>query len=377
MQPIHSPDLFEYDQSLPPAENIALSSTGSNSSFNFEPSILDSYDISSIYSLPLPNGNGSLDHTAGLLLPFPRHDDVLHDIGIDTSWPPFQRIQESPKILTPECGIFLNDDDQRALDHFQTTFSLSQTTRDPEWSTPALLLRHALRKSEMLLHFIIAISLADMALHLPDPQQLQMAALAHYESGTQEIVKPLEDDTFSTHISRLGSFYCIYVYMSGQIFFSKAKLDRLSLTTADYLIKHKLVNVSLSPSNGQDGRAERSFVSRLILWLIKLDSQCTFLGSTPSLIHLFQERPNDLTAILSESRLALQLNWGARYPISQSIRDIESSLPVDMMSEMFIILADASVICGCLQEKVDETRWEELDSQLDLMEVVSSPSPSL
>ncbi|KAF7892020.1 hypothetical protein EAF00_008322 [Botryotinia globosa] len=68
-----------------------------------------------------------------------------------------------------EHGVSLNNDEELALTHYRTVFSLSQTTRDPQWSTPTLLLIYALKHSEMLLHLILAVSLHDMP---PNPDSI-------------------------------------------------------------------------------------------------------------------------------------------------------------------------------------------------------------
>ncbi|KAG4032665.1 hypothetical protein MFRU_006g01330 [Monilinia fructicola] len=243
----------------------------------------------------------------------------------------------------PENGIRLNRDEDLALTHYRTIFSPSQTTRDPQWSTPALLLLHGLNNSQMLLHLILAVSLHDM----PPTNLSREIGHKHYEQGTEQLMQALQHENFVEHLAVLASFFCIHMYMlrsSGAIL---SKLDRLSLTATEYLNKYQLTIYTheQSPSTGQDwtkNRAERSLIARVIMWLLKMDAQASFLGCKPSLVEHFEVHPEQLSAVQAESRLALQLNWGAEYPISQSIRDIESCLPVDMMTDMLLLCCKIS-----------------------------------
>ncbi|TGO15829.1 hypothetical protein BTUL_0035g00330 [Botrytis tulipae] len=245
-----------------------------------------------------------------------------------------------------ENGMSLNNDEELALTHYRTAYSLSQTTRDPHWSTPTLLLIHALKHSEMLLHLILAVSLHDMPSNPDSVSRLRQTGHKHYEKGTEQLMQALQCENPADHLAILAAFYCIHMYMSRSNGTIISKLDRLSLTAIEHLTKHNLIvthaQSSLAKQSSTKSGAERSLIARIIMWLLKMDAQGSFLGCKPNLANHFQAHPDQLLAIQAESRLALQLNWGAEYPISQSIRDIESCLPVDMMSDMLILCCKIS-----------------------------------
>ncbi|KAL3417648.1 hypothetical protein PVAG01_10658 [Phlyctema vagabunda] len=314
--------------------------------------------------------------SADWLLPDPQSINLPARTSL--SLQPFQQFPiasiSSLQRTVPDHRMSLDPEEELALTHYRTAFSLSQTTRDPQWSTPALLLLHALKHSEMLLHLILAVSLHDMSSDAPDVSRLRRDGHRHYEKGTEQLMQTLQCDTGIDHLAVLASFYCIYMYMSRSSGTVLSKLDRLSLAATEHLEKHKLTvpDYGSTPSGRQDPaqkRAERSLIARTIMWLMKIDAQGSFLGCKSSLVDHFQAHPEQLSAVQADSRLALQLNWGAEYPISQSIRDIESCLPVDMMTDMLVFNCKISDLSHMLPSPEADIRFTKLQEELAALEL--------
>ncbi|KAF7950097.1 hypothetical protein EAE96_007396 [Botrytis aclada] len=226
----------------------------------------------------------------------------------------------------------------------------------------------------MLLHLILAVSLHDMPSDPESVSRLRQIGHKHYEKGTEQLMQALQCENSADHLAILASFYCIYMYMSRSNGTIISKLDRLSLTAIDHLTKHNLIVPKHGPSPPTDQnltkiRAERSLTARVIMWLLKTDAQGSFLGCKPNLANHFQAHPDQLLATQAESRLALQLNWGAEYPISQSIRDIESCLPVDMMSEMLILCCKISEFSHKTPFTGEDTMQESLQKEFAALEI--------
>jgi hypothetical protein len=285
-----------------------------------------------------------------------------------------------------EDGSMLTEDEKKALTYFRTCFSLSQTTRDPQWSTTTLLLDHGLKDSTMLLHLILAVSLYDLQFRGELPAHENQAAQTHYETGAQGLAQALQNEETFDHIGVLGSLYCVYAYMSRQSLVSSSKVDRLSYTALEYIKKKGLDICFLTPIENSTAnppetvaamRREYSLVARLIMWLFKIDSQCGFLGCKPILLEYFQARPQLLEGVHATSRLALQLNWCRHYPISQSIRDIESTMSVDMMVDLLITSHRINSLSQVSPLDVDGYGFSELRKCLDRVEVVSQLSPGI
>ncbi|KAM0133529.1 hypothetical protein ACHAO1_006186 [Botrytis cinerea] len=320
--------------------------------------------------------NMLLDPVAEWLLPDPQSLNAY--AGTNCSPLSFEPLVIAKILSTQERslenGMCLNNDEELALTHYRTAFSLSQTTRDPQWSTPTLLLIHALKHSEMLLHLILAVSLHDMPSNPDNVSRLRQNGHRHYEKGTEQLMQALQFESPADHLAILASFYCIYMYMSRSNGTIISKLDRLSLTAIDHLTKHNLIVpiYGQSPSTNQNSTkngAERSLIARIIMWLLKMDAQGSFLGCKPNLANHFQTHPDQLLAVKAESRLALQLNWGTEYPISQSIRDIESCLPVDMMSDMLILCCKISDYSHKPPYTEEDLRQESLQKEFTALEI--------
>lgn len=326
----------------------------------------------------VPEGDLLLDTSAEWLLPNPQSLNAYSRTDynpLSFEQLPIANISSSQG-FAPENGMSLNNDEEMALTHYRTTFSLSQTTRDPQWSTAALLLRHGLKHSEMLLHLILAVSLHDMPSDPAIVGRLRQTGHKHYEKGTEQLMQALQCEDFADHLAILASFYCIHTYMSHSNGTIISKLDRLSHTATEHLKKHNLimplrgVQASLH-HNLTKNSAERSLIARMILWLLKTDAHGSFLGCKPSIVNHFQAHPDLLSAIQAESRLALQLNWGAEYPISQSIRDIESTLPVDMMINMLVLCGKISEFSQSASNPESTHMLAGLQKELAALEIVS------
>lgn len=322
---------------------------------------------------------GIMELNADWLLPYPQNIEM-----------PFTNVGHQLKTLsitsaTPVNaitirGLPLSDVEKQALDYFRTSFSLSQTTRDPQWSTTTLLLEHRM-SSPMLLHLILAVSLYDLQARGEIQDHGGSIAQRHYEEGAQELAHALQSEQNIDHIAVLGSIYCVYAYMSRQICVSSSKINRLSFTAMDYIKRKGLdarflvpyaVSSESQPSTLNRSKADDSLMARLIMWLIKIDASCGFLGCNPSILKYFEAQPESLEATQATSRLALQLNWGRDYPISQSIRDIESNMSIDFMADLLIMLYRISQLSQprALPEGVTFEPTD-LANRMDRLEVVS------
>ncbi|KAM3088701.1 hypothetical protein ACMFMG_000331 [Clarireedia jacksonii] len=307
------------------------------------------------------------------LLPNPQRGYPWHRMDVEPENFQSLFVPLLPSTIDPayDSGSLLSPDEQRAMEHFANTFSQKQTTRDTQWSVPSLLVRHAVKNSPLLLEVILAVSLFDLNI-TSDPYNSSHAlriAHQHYETGTQKLVEALKFEDSTDRIGILGAFYCIYSYMLRQELIDSMKLDRLSSTALKFLRKNELEIISLKTGPQCLDRNERSLLARMSLWLIKIDAQCSLLGCEANIIGYYQANPEILSCLQAASRLALQHNWGAEYPISQSIRDIESCLPMDMMMDLLIIWYKIAELCRNLEKHDQPVDISKLDRRLDFLEV--------
>ncbi|KAH7122069.1 hypothetical protein B0J13DRAFT_156155 [Dactylonectria estremocensis] len=245
-------------------------------------------------------------------------------------------------------SLVLGKNELDALRHYETNFAISQTSKDPQWSLPRLLLRQA-SCNTMVMHFALAISLHDLDAQYDMRTDNQVLAHRHFISGSSMFQNAVVHHG-GNHIDILACFYYIYIYLSRRKMIDKFRLQKLSEKTLDYIGKLDLE--SLASISGQahntnqaaPNAAIRSFLCRLIVWLYKEDVSCSFSGCAGDVARYVQEKPNLLKAIWEVSRPMLQLNWGAEYPGSQCINDMEMSHVVDMTIELLSLRFDVTEI---------------------------------
>ncbi|KAH6991400.1 hypothetical protein BKA56DRAFT_574369 [Ilyonectria sp. MPI-CAGE-AT-0026] len=259
-------------------------------------------------------------------------------------WIPQNSSPLSTSHIPLPSSLILGEEELDALRHYETSFALSQTAKDPKWSFPKLLLRQS-SHSTMAMHFALAISLHDLDTQYDTQTNRRLLAHHHFNSGSSMFKHDVSDS--KDHVEILSCLYYIYIYMSRQRLVDEFKLQKLSRNTLDYIDKLELESLARSGLTEQLNRvapnaAIRSFLCRLILWLYKEDVYCSFSGCAGDVARYFQGKPNLLKAVWEVSRPMLQLNWGAAYPESQCINDMEMSHVVDMTIDLLSLRFDVT-----------------------------------
>lgn len=291
---------------------------------------------------------------------------VTLDGTIDSfEWiPPISSPLSASHIPLPN-SLALGKEELDALKHYETSFAITETAKDPKWSFPKLLLRQS-SCSTMAMHFALAISLHDLDMQYDTHTSHRLLAHHHFASGSSIFMNVVSDS--KDHVEILSCFYYIYIYMSRQRLVDKFKLQKLSQKTLDYIDKLKLESLVGSGLTDQlnpvaPSAAIRSFLCRLILWLYKEDVYCSFSGCAGDVARYFQGKPNLLKAVWEVSRPMLQLNWGAAYPESQRINDMEMSHVVDMTIDL-------------LSLRFDVTELGHSESNLAVLQMIEDKFPS-
>ncbi|KAH7156029.1 hypothetical protein EDB81DRAFT_376875 [Dactylonectria macrodidyma] len=243
-------------------------------------------------------------------------------------------------------SLVLGKSEIAAIRHYETVFAITQTSKDPQWSLPKLLLRQA-SCNTMVMHFALAISLHDLDAQYDIQTDNQVLAHRHFLSGSSLFQSAVVHHG-GNHIDILACFYYIYIYMTRRKMVDKYRLQMLSQKTLDYINKLDLESLASVSGNAKIGNqvapnaAIRTFLCRLVLWLYKEDVYCSFSGCAGDVARYVQEKPNLLKAIWEVSRPMLQLNWGAEYPEIQCIKDMEMSHVVDMTIELLSLRFDVT-----------------------------------
>lgn len=112
------------------------------------------------------------------------------------AWPedwtlPFMTVLSDHHIRSPS-SLTLNSGEHHALKHYQTTFSIYRTTKDPKWSTHKLLLDLGASNS-MIMHFILAVSINDVNRRKEHYDSSE--AEGHFEAGARELIGMVNKDS--------------------------------------------------------------------------------------------------------------------------------------------------------------------------------------
>lgn len=233
-------------------------------------------------------------------------------------------------------SLILNSREHHALGHFQTTFSIYRTTKDPEWSTHKLLLSIG-AEDEMIMHLILAVSINDVC-HRQGHESSQEAQ-RHFEAGTQALIKTIEKDSPADHVYLMAGFLFLYLYMPKRKSIPRQRIRQLSMTVRDFVKKHNLDNLCLEPlpENGSPvasqylNTRDRSILARLIIWIFDEDVKCGFQDSGGYLAeHLTAHRERTM-AVYEVSRTVLEVYWGSNYPQCQTDDDNDNAVELEFL----------------------------------------------
>lgn len=101
--------------------------------------------------------------------------------------------------------------------HYEAIFASTQTSKDPRWSFPKLLL-HQASESPMTMHFALATALYDLDMqHDMEKNTInRLLAHRHFSNGSSKFQKVVPSSTDKEHVEILSCFYYIYISMSRQ-----------------------------------------------------------------------------------------------------------------------------------------------------------------
>lgn len=247
----------------------------------------------------------------------------------------------------------------RAVNHFQTQFSLSRTSKSPSWSTHSLILRLGLGNS-MVMHLIIASALYDLLLSAND-QHLSGLAAKHYHTGAQLLINAINDGGQSQS-NVLSSFFLLYVCMSLRED-PIATASRVSLMLTRYIQTNDLDGQSSNAVDTVTSDGERSYTARLIIWLVYEDIGMAFKGSCGALAAYARGQPARMEAIYEQSSTIFESCWGTLYPDSEAVDDVENSTVLRFLFDVMCIMQDINHLKPTDQVSDIEQRMNALQSK--------------
>ncbi|KAE8445734.1 hypothetical protein EG329_012913 [Mollisiaceae sp. DMI_Dod_QoI] len=223
-----------------------------------------------------------------------------------------------------------------ALGHYQTTFSIYRTTKDPKWSTHKLLLDLG-AKSTMIMQFILAVAINDVCHR--QQHEGSFEAQEYFEAGARELIETIKKDSEEDFVVAMAGFLFLYWYMPKRKSVPRERIQQLSMTVLTYLKRHKLDSRCLESevessagetSSGLSDR-DRPVLARLIIWTFDEDVKCGFQGSGGYLAAYLTAHRERTMAVYEVSRTALNAYWGTEYPEAQTSDDDDNAMELEFL----------------------------------------------
>ncbi|KUJ09596.1 uncharacterized protein LY89DRAFT_690066 [Mollisia scopiformis] len=267
-------------------------------------------------------------HWASLSIPTPRSPSPVF------IFPPSSFLSDN--FMTLPNSLRLSDNAHRALGHYQTTFSIYRTTKDPKWSTHKLLLDLG-AKSTMIMRFIIAVAINDVC-HRQD-YEASLEAQEYFEKGAQELIEMIQRDSDEDFVMAMAGFLFLYWYMPKRKSVPRARIQQLSMTVLTYLKRHKLDSRCLESDEQEDASdassgltdRDRSILARIIICIFDEDVKCGFQGAGGCLARYLTAHRERTMAVYEVSRTVLKAYWGTSYPDTQTDDDDYNAMELEFL----------------------------------------------
>lgn len=277
-------------------------------------------------------------------------------------------------------SLSLSTDEHDALRHYQTTFSLYRTTKDPNWSTHKVLLSLGSHNA-MIMHLLLAVSINDQCLRKRQERSLQVAQ-NHFRAGALMLIDLMGNYTEADHVPLMAAYFFLYLYMSKRKSVAPQRLKQLSLTVFEFVRSHELDLRCLSSSRPSsqsqisplDGNRYRSVLARLMMWTFDEDVKCSFQGQGGHFARYLTANGDRTKEVYDASRNALGTHWGAEYPNSQMLDDDQNSTVLEFLWALMSVWQDINDLTQHPDSIVSDIN-ERIEQSFVLLEMVSA-SPS-
>jgi hypothetical protein len=116
-----------------------------------------------------------------------------------------------------------------ALQHYKWTLLLSNTTKNPTWSTSMVFLRLG-SKRPLVMHFLLASSLKSIVSNqeVDNPSEMPAIAKHHFQMGAKLLVQELSNQGEPDHVNVMTAFWFLYLCRSWQANLEMGEVTKLT-----------------------------------------------------------------------------------------------------------------------------------------------------
>ncbi|KAL4871658.1 hypothetical protein BDV12DRAFT_205973 [Aspergillus spectabilis] len=248
---------------------------------------------------------------------------------------------------TPALG---SDDKQAVLFHYKV-FAPLKSTRDWTCSAHTLFLNKAFN-SDMALHFLLAVSHSELAIHNGRGSQPPQESREHFERGSQIFLRSHNPFASPDHVGMMLSFLYMYMFWMRRDRLDPTKLRDLSRAVLVHVRTYGLDTLCASNgvlSYGEDTCigvitvSEQVLLARIIAYLYDRDGFCCFFGCGGDFANYMNSISQKRHRIWLRSRAAFFLPLGDVGGTNGAGSEIEDAATLDVYFELIILHQDINL----------------------------------
>ncbi|KAJ6068608.1 hypothetical protein N7499_010495 [Penicillium canescens] len=195
------------------------------------------------------------------------------------SFPPHHFLADAgPVLLASGIGVnhapSLGSSDTQAVLFHRTVFAPLKSTRKAASSAHCLFLGLALQNA-MTLHFLLAVSHNELAIHLGFYKQPPQESWNHLQHGSRIFLQALNPLAQLDHVGTMLSFLYMYMFWMRRNPFNLQKLRELSASVLTYVKSYNLDELCAGSSSLAP---DALLLSRILTYLYDRDGFCGFFG---------------------------------------------------------------------------------------------------
>ncbi|KAL5336809.1 hypothetical protein BJX70DRAFT_389730 [Aspergillus crustosus] len=242
---------------------------------------------------------------------------------------------------TPALG---SDDKQAVLFHYKV-FAPLKSTRDWTCSAHTLFLNKAFNR-DMALHFLLAVSHSELAIHYGRGSQPPQESREHFERGSQLLLRSHNPFAAPDHVGMMLSFLYMYMFWMRRDHLDPIKLRELSRAVLVHVRTYGLDTLCASDdvlSYGEDTCiaaitvSEQVLLARIMAYLYDRDGFCCFFGCGGDFADYLNRISQKRHRIWLRSRAAFFLPLGGVSEATGANSEIEDAATLDIYFELIIL----------------------------------------
>ncbi|XHF99619.1 hypothetical protein AWENTII_003114 [Aspergillus wentii] len=205
---------------------------------------------------------------------------------------------------------FISATDMQALSFHRAVFAPLKSTQDSSRSAHSLFLHRAFDR-QMALHFLLAVSHSELAIHRGCGFYPPVESRLHFRRGFELFTTMKNSNTPMDHLNTMLSFLYMYIFWMRRDRLSPQRLHKLSRHVYSYAKKHSLEHVCSNEDllfpldhllSGLIPMSDQVLLARILIYLYDRDGFCCFFGCGGYLANYINRSPVLRQAIWRVSR---------------------------------------------------------------------------